>query len=431
MFGNIVMTRNDSSKTTKELILDAAFSFLEKPRFTLFSMSELAAKVGISKPAIYRHFKDKDAVLDAMENHVIDNIAVYLGNLNSKDGLIVKKPLADLIDYFVKTPNHINYLIAQMSSSPNYEKHMFEKISEHNISLSGGNGSKSYLEQFTSDTRKFSEHVFCGMSIFYFTKLQERFVKLGKIPSIPENYGDKIVSIILEGLEGTTGKGDVFHPQTVTEERFNALAKLCIIDEKTFPEENRLFRALANVIEKYKMPGVTVERIAAELGMAKSSLYEYFDNKNQMIKQLINRELSLLQTIINENTSEAANLTEYVIILMLSELEYFKNRPSIIPICGWLLMGNDGSFETEKPENCDEFETSWIKKLPAQVYSPDLGFAYPSQIITTWAAILPVAFLVESKGKNFSDEKFFDGFRQMISFVLHGINNVKDGGTHI
>ena len=58
------MTRSENLKPTKELILDAAFSFLEQPRYTSFSMNELAEKVGITKPAIYRHFKNKEVLLD-------------------------------------------------------------------------------------------------------------------------------------------------------------------------------------------------------------------------------------------------------------------------------------------------------------------------------------------------------------------------------
>ncbi|MBO6219536.1 MAG: TetR/AcrR family transcriptional regulator, partial [Treponema sp.] len=85
------MAKNLNSKPTKELILDAAFSFLERPFFSSFSMNELAAKVGISKPAIYRHFKNKDDLLDAMENRIVDNMADLLKDIASKDFETTKK----------------------------------------------------------------------------------------------------------------------------------------------------------------------------------------------------------------------------------------------------------------------------------------------------------------------------------------------------
>ena len=55
-------------KSTKQLILEAAFSFYRRPWDQEFSMSQLAAKVGISKTAIYRHFKNREAVLEAMKD---------------------------------------------------------------------------------------------------------------------------------------------------------------------------------------------------------------------------------------------------------------------------------------------------------------------------------------------------------------------------
>lgn len=415
------MAKDENTRSTKELILDTAFSFLEKPVFSSFSMNELAAKVGISKPAIYRHFKNKDAVLEAMENRLIDNMAFFLKDVGSQDEISSRKSLVNFVDYFVANPAHINYFIAQMSSIPNYEEHLFEKLYERNVSFVKKGGS-NYLQNFRNDMPVLSRHVFCGMTIFYFVSFQKDCLNLGKIRKCPENFGQKVVNIMLSGLAGTAGENEAFHPEFISEERKKEIFELCKIPDETFPEENRIFTALANVIDKYKFPGVTVERIAAELNMAKSSLYEYFDNKNEMIKCLINKELQLLQTIIIENSVEAKNFTEYVYVLVASEMEYFSHRPSIIPICGWLLMGGE-EFSEQKRENCQsEGEASpWEKRLPDRVIMPDMGFPYPSDVITGWIRCLPVAFLVEAKGKNLSEKKCMEGFMLMIDYILNGI----------
>ena len=416
------MVRSENSKPTKELILDAAFSFLEQPRLTSFSMSELAARVGITKPAIYRHFASKDALFDAMENRIVDNMSVFLKEISSSDRLIAKKSLANLVDYFIKNPTHINYFIAQMSSTPNYEEMLYKKLYERDVSFEKADNGNAYLESFRKDMCRFSQHVYCGMTIFYFVKVLERLRKCGKIKETPENFGGKIVNLMMEGLSGNTKENDAFHPGKISEERKKELIDLCQIEEKVFPEENRIFTALAAVIEKYKVPGVTVERIATELGMAKSSLYEYFENKNQMIKTLVNKELQLLQTIIIENSVEARDFTEYVYVLMVSEMEYFTHRPSIIPICGWLLMGGE-DISKSKIEDCEvEGEASpWEKRLPDRGTSPDLGFPYQADVITGWIKCLPLAFLVEAKGKNLSIEQRMEGFMHTIDYILNGI----------
>jgi hypothetical protein len=309
-----------------------------------------------------------------------------------------------------------------MSSTPNYEEHLYKKLYEREVSFEKNENKTAYLETFRNDMCRFSQHVYCGMTIFYFVKVQERLRKCGKIHETPVDFSDKIVNLMMEGLAGTTEKNDAFHPEKISDERKKELIDLCRIDEKVFPEENRIFKALAAVIEKYKMPGVTVERIAAELGMAKSSLYEYFENKNQMIKTLVNKELQLLQTIVIENSIEARNFTEYVYVLMVSEMEYFTHRSSIIPICGWLLMGGE-DFSKSRIEDCEvEGEAApWEKRLPDRGISPDLGFPYQADVITGWIKCLPVSFLVEAKGKNLSNEKRMEGFMHTIDYILNGI----------
>ena len=416
------MISKQNQKTTKELILDAAFSFLGRPNFATFSMNSLAEKVGISKPAIYRHFKNKEALLDAMEELVIENLAEHLKDVASENFETRKKSLASLIEYFSENPMHINYLIAQMSSNPNYEDRLFSKLYDRDLSFVREGDENVYLKKFRSDMARFSEHVFCGMSIFYFVTLRERCLSFGKIRGESKDFADKVVEIILGGLSGTTEGESPFRPSPISDERKRQLLELCKIDSSAFPEENRIFTALASVIEKYKVTGVTVERIAAELQMAKSSLYEYFDNKNEMIKCLINKELQLLKTIIIENTAEAKNFSEYVCILIASEMEYFSHRESIIPICGWLLMDGDGISEHEKySREISAFPGN--RRLPDRIDSPDLGFAYSPEYLIGWIKCLPVAFLCEAKGKSLSEGQRVEGIMRIIDCILNGVGN--------
>ena len=418
------MARIEKSKSTKEIILDTAFSFLENPRFTSFSMNELAAKVGISKAAIYRHFKNKEDLLEAMENRIVDNMADLLKDITARDLETTKKSLAGLIDYFVENPTHVNYYIVQMSQNPNYERHLFGKLCERKLAFALGD-KDLYINNFQKDMALFAKHIFSGMSLFHFVKLQERLRLEGRIFSVPADFAQKVVNILVNGLSGCTEKSSPVYPEPVSKERRKELFDLCRIPEDSFPAENKIFTALASVIEKFKISGVTVERIAEELGMAKSSLYEYFDNKNEMVKSLVSKEFLLLETIVNENIVEANNFTEFIMIQMYSELEYFMHRPSIIPICGWLLMGADKSFENAiKTRNCeddDEIYAMWRKRLPDRIDSPDLGFPYSPKLIMTWTGVLPAAFLVESKGKNFTKEKFMEGFNFMIDYIFNGI----------
>ncbi|MBQ9205248.1 MAG: TetR/AcrR family transcriptional regulator [Treponema sp.] len=413
----------DTTKSTKELILDAAFSFYEEPVFKDFSMRELAAKVGVSKPAIYRHFDGKEAVIAAMENRVFDTMADYLAKMGG-DVQASKLPLASLIDFFIENPCYINYFWYQFSSEKNYEKHIFESLFARNVVLAHGYETLANYEKIVSEHPTFLvKQSYVGTSIFFFVKAVEILRKQGKVTSEPKNHAKNLVEFLASGLRASTEEGDFLHPAAISDSRKQELKKLCSIGEGVLPPENRIFVALANVIRKFKPAGVTVERIADELNMAKSSLYEYFENKNQMVKQLVNNEIALLQTIVNENSVEAANFTEYMFILIWTEFEYFSKRPSLIPICGWLLMLNDSSFNEQKQrsEQCDTIENPWEKRIPDRVVRPDLGFAYSARVLVHWLGVLPIALFIQMTDKGWNEEKQRQGIEILTDFIMNGV----------
>jgi AcrR family transcriptional regulator len=54
---------------TKEIIVPTALKLFLSKGFNDTSMNEIAAEVGVSKPAIYHHFKNKDELVEAIFDH--------------------------------------------------------------------------------------------------------------------------------------------------------------------------------------------------------------------------------------------------------------------------------------------------------------------------------------------------------------------------
>ena len=84
---------------------------------------------------------------------------------------------------------------------------------------------------------------------------------------LDEQYRKSMVQMILYGISEKT--------KVLSENQKRELNKLCIINPETMPPKNPLFNALSEVIRKKGFPGTTVESIADEMGLAKSSLYTY------------------------------------------------------------------------------------------------------------------------------------------------------------
>ncbi|MBQ7158545.1 MAG: TetR/AcrR family transcriptional regulator [Treponema sp.] len=413
--------RTSSSKTTKELILDAAFSFYKKPRYNAFSMSELAAKVGISKPAIYRHYKDKDAVLAAMYEHFVSALTDYLLNVQAVEqkGVMPVEPVANIIQFFADHPSYVDYMMGNLSSQKNFEFTLIKDLEKRGVTIMSGFqfSSDSGESIVIKDFERYVNSIYCGVTIFIFIKGREKRLAGGEKPQSTQEFAEKLVLFLVNGLAGTTDKSDILYPQKISEERMANLDKLCTITPDMLPAENRFFTAFASVIRKYKFNGVTVERIADELGMAKSSLYEYFDNKNEMIRSLIIKELTLLDMISKENIIEAQTFSEYLYVLMRSVFSFFQLRSSIIPICGWLLMDStEGGF-------LKEFEGSdvWRDRLPVSFERPAFGMPLHSKEFISWVSCLPVSLVMQCAGHKMTDDMLLSALKKMFDFVQYGI----------
>ncbi|MBN2017292.1 MAG: TetR/AcrR family transcriptional regulator [Candidatus Cloacimonetes bacterium] len=60
---------------TKDLIVQTALKLFLSKGFNETSMNEIAVEVGISKPAIYHHFKNKDELVQAIFDHFTAKMA--------------------------------------------------------------------------------------------------------------------------------------------------------------------------------------------------------------------------------------------------------------------------------------------------------------------------------------------------------------------
>ncbi len=90
------------SASTRDKIIDAAFSFYRKPVFTNISLSQIAQKVGISKAAIFKHFSNKEALGQALFERMFDGIAEAIRRMIEcyKNGKRIEA-MSEAIDFLI------------------------------------------------------------------------------------------------------------------------------------------------------------------------------------------------------------------------------------------------------------------------------------------------------------------------------------------
>ncbi|MGI5070731.1 TetR/AcrR family transcriptional regulator [Treponema pectinovorum] len=418
----MAIKKSSTGKTTKQLILEAAFSFYEKPLYKDFSMSQLALKVGITKAAIYRHFVNKESLAVEMQKTFFDVLAQNILNIKKTESeseyAISKAQRLGVVNFFAENQQYINFSIRQFLQEENFVKIMHEELFKRGVKDEFKEIYKNINIEKNKKIKKFAHCFYCGLSVLFFIKARHHhFEQTGyKVPV--DEFSEKLIKFLENGFRGSVKENSILYPTEISDERIKELDKICSVIPGDLPLEEKIFTAFASVIEKYGINGATVEHIAEELNMAKSSLYFYFKNKNEMIYSLLSKELNLLKTICEENFSEAKNYSEFTYINMRTEISYFLSRTTILPICGWLLQsGTEPPFHDEDDGLANNI---WEAKLGNELKEIDLGFPLLPKYLTFWIGILPVLLIVLRTKHNLSEEETVQALKYMFDFVMYG-----------
>ncbi len=369
-----------SRSGTRERIIEAAFSFYRDYVFENVSLSKIASRVGISKPAIFKHFKTKDALIEAMDERVFSHLAAVLQETQAlfREGKR-RDALALIISHLAGNREETFYLVSTVPRLTvdtiivqlrGRGVSLFDNIFEHDGSLR--DEKLYYITVFTAST-------FLCFLMFWFSS--EGAAPAGSGESIAV-FTEKFNRLIQDGLGCLEDIPD-----------FESLESRCDEGMAAVKPLNRAFTALVAVIERNGIQGVTVEAIAGELGLAKSSLYSSFKSKEDMIRKLIEEELTNLYGSVLCNVRAFSSCGERVYILMRTSLCYFLDRPGIISIFQSLVLSGRSHVLGEelhagRSDFCQPLEE--IVKLDFVPSLPDVGIGgFDRKMLLAWLFSLP------------------------------------------
>ncbi|MFK8051061.1 MAG: TetR family transcriptional regulator [Halioglobus sp.] len=98
-------------RTTPEKILDAAENLFAERGYSATSLGDVADKVGIRSPSLYNHFKNKEALYQAVLNRLLDNFILPLEELTNKK--MTEQRVIDWLDTIIRL-HHANPNLARL-----------------------------------------------------------------------------------------------------------------------------------------------------------------------------------------------------------------------------------------------------------------------------------------------------------------------------
>ena len=317
-------------ENTKERILECAFGLFKKPRLSEISLSEIASAAGISKTAIFRHYKNKEDLLDAMRQRFFEALSQMFDQIGPGEKFYNLKRIEQVInsvfDFNRSRPNYLPYFL-QMSFSD-------AVLTEGEKIILQDNGVNLFREEFFKDAKNFLPKKLVP-SFFEQTMLIFLFIGLGQKDDCicvndMERYKDSLSRLIYSGLEKKKNP--------ISPERKKELDAICEIQVDGDEKSNRFLNAFVKLVQDSGSSKITVEKIASAIGMAKSSVYAFFANKNAYLIDMFFQETARMNDVIKERCAQAKNCDEALYIIMRSQANYFAKRPQVIMLHGYFIF---------------------------------------------------------------------------------------------
>jgi len=393
-----------------QLILDTAFKVWGENSFYNTSLSSLADALGMTKPAIYRYFKNKDALLQAMKNDFIIKYRSLLIKSNSNSNMTLDELIVDYtntaVKFFAENYHYYRFLVLRLLNMNQNIELLFSEM-------------KGDYENFLSPDRlqKYGFSEIESLSISGFVLSVGGFL-LNQHLFTKNTYTKKEVNQILKTIKYVCRYGLAGKNQNNKQMNYIEVERISEIKKKDVLPFNKIFTAVAEVIADKGIWNTTVDAIAEHLNMSKSSLYFYFDNKEQMIQDVIGSERERLNELIMERIVKFESYEEQLYCIFYVMSSYFLLKPSIFTIMNWLRYQFLNMSIKPVDHKLEKF-TEYISLLTNTSSFNPIGF--PAELIAEGLSFILIHGLWECIEKNNSHKNLKLRIRKIHQLLLYGL----------
>jgi len=326
---------------TKTEIIDAAFKVWGRNLYRKTSLSQLAGELGVSKPALYRHFSSKQALTTAMTERFFDDFAASiredfnkaLQTNDSEEGLFTI--IRSISVFFAKNAHALIFSLINI-----YDHNLDGRTIAESLKSRGADMS---IIQVVIENKYSREPVSIRLIFATLTFLMSYYHKKNNSMETPFSDEDinKITSIICQTIKHGLG-----FTAEKTELNFENLEKL--VDEMQLTAQTEpFFKAVAEAVAQAGPWDVSMEMVAKKLGLSKSSLYGHFKNRKDMLRRLFVTEFKRIIDFAKQGIKLSPDTAQQLYLGIYSITVYLRSHPEILIAMGWI---RTRKLELGKPE---------------------------------------------------------------------------------
>jgi AcrR family transcriptional regulator len=375
------------------------------------SLSRLAVELKVSKPALYRHFENKQALNDAMTERFLDDFAASIKAdferaqqiKDVDEGIFtIAKSISG---FFAHNPYALLFSLINIYDRRLDGRAISERLKHRGVEMKT---LKDIIEKKYDADRPVINMIYATLSFFtaYFHKTEESHKK----PPSEEKIQDMlsvICKIINEGLGFSAKKIDGID--------FKKQEKMLGVPENA--EIEPLFKAVAEAVAEAGPWDASMEMVAKRLGISKSSLYGHFKDKKDMLRRLFSGEFRRIIEFARRGIALSDVSEEQLYLGIFAITVYFRSHPEFMISLDWLRTRKLDLGEPEK--NAQRlFEDVDIEQLRGN--SED-----EKERISGWILFLLINVLTRH-GRSASAEKVQNNdIRVLFRFITLGLGGFK------
>ena len=321
---------------TKDDILKTAFKVWGRDLYRTTSLTQIALELGVSKTALYRHFHDKDALLDAMYGFFFDDSCAFIKNgyekainsENSEDTYLIW--IRTIAEYYIRNKYALIFSLTKVYGSRD-KRGLKEEFLNRGIDFGHPAFTKRHLDLYPSRIQlSMATLIFC---VAQFHSHGSNGENPGKVPAGEE------LRCLLSGIEERITKGMGLDRRKVESLDYEALEKLAAGTVHEDTENNALLRAVAEAVAEAGPWEASMEMVAKRSGLSKSGLYAHFKNKQDMLNQLFITEFTRIMNFARAQIETTEVHEEQLYLAIFSIVNYLRSRPEIMVAINWIKTG--------------------------------------------------------------------------------------------
>ena len=393
-------------------VVQAAFRVWGREAYRKMSLTDVAAELGVTKPALYRHFRDKDELLEAMRASFFDRLAESmlsafpegLAGLHDSSAATLRM-VEELAIFFGASPGDLAFMFARVLRLPGFDRVFSAELAAR--------GVRSGQKPAAGNAGTVRAHMAIGSCFFMVASfhLQRREEGLAQPPSPVELSA--LVSSALGLAERGLGQAAVSGAEPVDYEALEAKARL---SEAETDAPDGLLPAAAAVVAQVGSWNASMEMVAKRSGLSKSGLYSHFRSKEDMLMRLFESEFERIASSLAVRLEDRDGGSERLYLAIATAAGYLVARPDILVALDWLRMQRLGEPGQLPPRLLELFSFLGDEGSGLSLVRGSLG------LTVRWIMFMTVHLLMRCGGADSATR--LRNLRMLHGFLLGGLRFV-------